>query len=174
MFTLRPFGDWISPQLRRGVITSETIGMAPSTKGTLMRTRTSSAVIACAIAAGSIMFSAPVASAAAYCSSDGYTATGLPYNRCTELGNGILYHSEFYDYVNTNINTTYSKTGGSAVSVHLGYSRGGNTVMGNYFTISAGETMPQNWSRFGDYMCDSAVGVLNYSGGTFQTPATHC
>ncbi|MDT0616088.1 hypothetical protein [Streptomyces lancefieldiae] len=138
-----------------------------------MRSKTSAVVLAGAIAAGSVMLSAPVASAAAYCSSSGYTASGLPTERCTSLSNGIVYHKK--DYNNpTRMYTTYSKTGGSSVSVRLGYSMSGSTTYSGYFTISSGQTVQKSWSKNGAYMCYNSTGVLNYSGGTFQTPTAHC
>lgn len=138
-----------------------------------MRTKTSAAALACAFAAASVMFSAPTASAAAYCSSDGYTATGLPIERCTTLSNGILYHKK--DGNNpTSLRTTYSKTGGSTVTVRLGYSMSGSTTYSSYFSISSGQTVAKSWSKSGSYMCYNSTGVLNYSGGTFQTPTAHC
>ncbi|CQR63141.1 hypothetical protein [Streptomyces leeuwenhoekii] len=138
-----------------------------------MRTKTSAVVLASAMAAGSVLLSAPVASAAAYCSSSGYTSSGLPTERCTSLSNGIVYHKK--DYNNpTSIYTTYSKTGGSSVSVRLGYSMSGSTTYSGYFSIGSGQTMQKSWSKSGAYMCYNSTGVLNYSGGTFQTPSAHC
>ncbi|WP_158810499.1 hypothetical protein [Streptomyces leeuwenhoekii] len=125
------------------------------------------------MAAGSVLLSAPVASAAAYCSSSGYTSSGLPTERCTSLSNGIVYHKK--DYNNpTSIYTTYSKTGGSSVSVRLGYSVSGSTTYSGYFSIGSGQTVQKSWSKSGAYMCYKSTGVLNYSGGTFQTPSAHC
>jgi hypothetical protein len=138
-----------------------------------MRTKTSAALISCAIAAGSVVISAPAASAAAYCSSSGYSATGLPIERCTTLSNGVLYHKK--DYNNpTKLFTGYSKTGGSAVRIRLGYSMSGSTTYSSYFSISSGQTVQKQWEKSGSYMCYNSVGVLNYSGGTYQTPAAHC
>ncbi|MGJ3558823.1 hypothetical protein ACR6C2_07540 [Streptomyces sp. INA 01156] len=134
-----------------------------------MRNKTSAALLVGAMAASSLLLSAPAASAAAYCSSSGYTSTGLPTERCTELSNGYLYHKK--DYNNpTYMYTTYSKTGGSSVSVRLGYSMSGSTTYSSYFTISACQTVQKSWSKSGSYMCYNSTGVLNYSGGTFQTP----
>lgn len=138
-----------------------------------MRNKTSAVVLASAMAAGSVLLSAPVASAAAYCSSSGYTSSGLPTERCTSLSNGVVYHKK--DYNNpTSIYTTYSKTGGSSVSVRLGYSMSGSTTYSGYFSIGSGQTVQKSWSKSGAYMCYSSTGVLNYSGGTFQTPSAHC
>ncbi|WP_018562910.1 MULTISPECIES: hypothetical protein [unclassified Streptomyces] len=50
----------------------------------------------------------------------------------------------------------------------------GSTTYSSYFTISSGQTVKKSWTKFGDYFCYNSVGVLNYSGGTFQTPAAHC
>jgi hypothetical protein len=138
-----------------------------------MRTKTSAAVIACGIAAGSIMFSAPAASAAAACDSSGYTASGLPIERCTSLSNGKLYHKKDGNSPTT-LWTTYSKTGGSSVSIRLGYSLSGSTVYSSYFSIGSGQTVQKSWSKSGSYMCYNSTGLLNYSGGTFQTPTAHC
>ncbi|GAA3305030.1 hypothetical protein [Streptomyces cinereospinus] len=138
-----------------------------------MRNKTSALLLASAMAAGSVLLSAPAASAAAYCSSDGYTVTGLPIERCTTLSNGVLVHKK--DYNNpTRIWTTYDKTGGSTVSVRLGYTLSGGTTYSGYFSISSGQTVQRSWSRSGAFMCYSSTGLLDYSGGHFQTPAAHC
>jgi hypothetical protein len=138
-----------------------------------MRNKTSAILLAGALAAGSVLLSAPAASAAISCSSSGYTASGLPTERCTSLSNGVLVHKK--DYNNpTKIWTTYNKTGGSTVSVRLGYSMSGSTTYSSYFSISAGQTVQRYWEKSGSYMCYSSTGVLNYSGGTFQTPSAHC
>ncbi|MCP9988922.1 hypothetical protein LUX01_21990 [Streptomyces sudanensis] len=50
----------------------------------------------------------------------------------------------------------------------------GSTTYSSYFSISSGQTMSRSWSKFGDIVCTSSVGVLQYSGGTYQTPAAHC
>ncbi|WP_338781149.1 hypothetical protein [Streptomyces sp. DG1A-41] len=138
-----------------------------------MRTKTSAAVIACTIAAGSVLFSAPAASAAAYCDSAGYTASNDPTERCTSLSNGILYHKKT-NSAPTNIYTTYSKTGGSKTSVKLGYSMRGDTHYSASISISSGQTKQKSWKLTGDYGCYNSTGLLKYSGGTYQTPAAHC
>lgn len=136
-----------------------------------MRSRTNVTLTALAIAAGSVMFSAPAASAAAYCSGSGYTATNEPMERCTTLSNGILYNKQVSG---TTVYTTYSKTGGSTVSIRLGYTYGGSTKYSSYFSISSGQTQKRSWGLGASAYCKSMTGVLNYSGGTFQTPTTHC
>ncbi|MFD5854923.1 hypothetical protein [Streptomyces chartreusis] len=136
-----------------------------------MRTKTSATLTAAALAAGSVMFSAPAASAAAHCSSSGYTATNEPMERCTELSNGYLYNKQSS---NDKVFTTYSKTGGSSVRVRLGYTYRGSTHYSSYFSISSGDTVKKEFKPSGFNYCQSVTGVLNYSGGTFQTPSTHC
>ncbi|MEV7856794.1 hypothetical protein ACFVZJ_37275 [Streptomyces sp. NPDC058322] len=136
-----------------------------------MRSKTNVTLTALAIAAGSVMFGAPTASAAAYCSNSGYTATGEPMERCSTLSNGILYNKQSSG---TTVATTYAKTGGSAVSVRLGYTYGGSTTYSSYFSISSGQTVKKSWGLSDTAFCKSMTGVLNYSGGTFQTPSTHC
>ncbi|MEV7797282.1 hypothetical protein AB0O68_35915 [Streptomyces sp. NPDC087512] len=136
-----------------------------------MRSRTNVTLTALAIAAGSVMFSAPTASAAAYCSSSGCTATGEPMERCTTLSNGILYNKQISG---TTVYTTYSKTGGSTVSVRLGYTYNGSTTYSSYFSIGSGQTVKKSGGLGSTAYCKSMTGVLNYSGGTFQTPSTHC
>ncbi|MEU8642058.1 hypothetical protein [Streptomyces sp. NPDC048674] len=136
-----------------------------------MRTKTSATLIACALAAGSIMASAPVASAADYCDSSGHTASNEPMSRCTELSNGYLYA---HQSSNDKIAIQYSKTGGSSVSVRLGYTRSGSTHYSSYFTIKSGQTVVKQFGTGTGNYCQSMTGVLNYSGGTFQTPSTHC
>lgn len=139
-----------------------------------MRSKASAALFAGAMAVGSVMFSAPVASAAVACSSSGYTPSNEPMERCTSLSNGTLYHKKAASSTGTAIYTTYSKEDGTAVSVRLGYSMGGSTVYSSYFTISSGQTVKKTFSKSGDYVCSSSIGLLNYSGGTFQTPSAHC
>ncbi|MFD4626563.1 hypothetical protein [Streptomyces sp. NPDC058475] len=140
-----------------------------------MRAKTKVAAITFAIAAGSVMISAPTASAATYCDSAGYTATGEPMQRCTKLSNGVLVNWKTYNSDNyTHIHTRYDKTGGSTVSVRLGYSMGSSTVYSSYFNISSGGSSQKDWTKFGDSACTSSVGLLNYSGGTYQTPSAHC
>ncbi|MER5311089.1 hypothetical protein ABT034_25240 [Streptomyces sp. NPDC002773] len=61
------------------------------------------------------------------------------------------------------------------MSVRLGYSMNGSTTYSSYFTISSGQTVTKSWQKFGtDWLCYNSVGILNYSGGNFQTPAAHC
>lgn len=120
------------------------------------------------------MFSAPAASANTYCDSSGYTAASSPSVRCTSLSNGVLTHGKSDAYPYTHIYTGYYKSGGSSVSIRLGYSMSGSTTYSAYFTISSGQTVTKSWDKFGDYLCYNSVGVLNYSGGTYQTPAAHC
>ncbi|MFG3552566.1 hypothetical protein [Streptomyces sp. NPDC047725] len=70
--------------------------------------------------------------------------------------------------------TTYSKTGGSTVSVHLGDPYNGSATYSSYFSIGSGQTVKKSRGLGSTAYCKSMVGVLNYSGGTFQTPSTHC
>jgi hypothetical protein len=79
-----------------------------------------------------------------------------------------------HQFSNDKIGTTYSKTGGSSVSVRLGYTHNGSTHYSGYFSISSGETVVKQFSTGSGSYCQSMTGVLNYSGGTFQTPSTHC
>ncbi|MFC9614480.1 hypothetical protein [Streptomyces sp. NPDC056938] len=136
-----------------------------------MRSKTNATLIALAIAGGSVMFSAPMASAAAYCSGSGYTATNEPMERCTTLSNGILYNKQVSG---TTVYTTYSKTGGSSISAKLGYTYSGSTKYASATSISSGQTVKKSFGLGATAYCKSMTGVLNYSGGTFQTPATHC
>ncbi|GAA3376832.1 hypothetical protein GCM10020367_50090 [Streptomyces sannanensis] len=138
---------------------------------TSMSSRANVTLTALAIAAGSVMFSAPTASAAAYCSSSGYTATNEPMERCTTLSNGILYNKQTSG---TTVYATYSKTGGSTISVRLGYTYSGSTTYSSSFSISSGQTVQKSWGLGSSAYCKSMAGVLTYSGGTFQTPSTHC
>jgi len=136
-----------------------------------MRSKANVTLTALALAAGSVMFSAPAASAAASCSDSGYTATNEPMERCTSLSNGILYNKQVSG---TTVYTTYSKTEGTTVSVRLGYTYNGSTTYSSYFSISSGQTVRKSWGLSSSAYCKSMIGVLNYSGGTFQTPSTHC
>jgi hypothetical protein len=111
-----------------------------------------------------------------YCSSSGYTEGGFPNLRCTKLSNGVLSHGkrDLYPTYGTGINTTYYKSGGSSVSVRLGYNMNGSTTYSSYFTISSGQTVTRSWKASPSSLCLNSVGILNYSGGHFQTPAAHC
>ncbi|MFE1749818.1 hypothetical protein [Streptomyces anandii] len=94
--------------------------------------------------------------------------------RCTSLSNGILYNKQSLSGSTTNVFTTYSKTGGSSVSVRLGYTYRGSTHYSSYFSIGSGQTVKKTFTQGASAYCQSMTGVLNYSGGTFQTPSTHC
>ncbi|MGW0121881.1 hypothetical protein [Streptomyces sp. NPDC003327] len=139
-----------------------------------MRTKTSSALLAASLVVGSVLAGAPAASANTYCSSSGYTGSNTPRERCTSLSNGVLTHWQRLSLPYTKWDTKYYKSGGSAVSVRLGYSTRGATTYSTAFTISAGQTVTRTWQQIGDYTCYSSVGILTYSGGTFQTPAATC
>lgn len=141
-----------------------------------MLLKTKTVAVACAMAAGTVMLGAPMASAADYCDHSGFTSAGEPMQRCTSLSNGILTHwkSLSSDNNSTNIRTRYYKSGGSTVSVRVGYIYNGSTTYSSYFSISSGSGTTKTWNKWGDYYCSSTTGVLNYSGGTFQTPTTHC
>ncbi|MFC9795260.1 hypothetical protein [Streptomyces sp. NPDC057695] len=142
-----------------------------------MRSKKRAAVLAAALAAGSVLVSAPTASANSYCSSSGYTEGGFPNLRCTKLTNGVLSHGkrDLYPTFGTGVTTTYYKSGGSAVSVRLGWSLGGgSTTYSSYFTISSGQTVTKSWQTSVNNLCLNSTGFLSYSGGTFQTPAAHC
>ncbi|MDT9682085.1 hypothetical protein RND61_08355 [Streptomyces sp. TRM76323] len=141
-----------------------------------MRSKTSAAVISAALAAGSILVGAPTASANTYCSSSGYTEGGFPSLRCTKLSNGVLSHGkrDLYPTHGTGVHTTYYKSGGSAVSVRLGYTMSGSTTYSSYFSISSGQTVTRSWTASASALCLSSVGILNYSAGSYQTPAAHC
>lgn len=101
--------------------------------------------------------------------SPGYTTIGLPIERCTSRSNGVLVHEK--DYNNpTSLGTRYDKTGGSTVSVRLGYSMSGSTTYSSCFDTSSGGSVTKSWQKSGSYMCYNSTGVLNYCGGTFQRP----
>ncbi|MEU7023828.1 hypothetical protein ABZ990_24655 [Streptomyces sp. NPDC046203] len=142
-----------------------------------MRSKTNAALIAAALAAGSILVSAPAASANSYCSSSGYTEGGFPNLRCTSLSNGVLSHGkrDLYPTFGTGVSTTYYKSGGDAVSVRLGWALGGGTTTySSYFTISKGQTVTKSWTTGVSNLCLNSTGFLSYSAGTYQTPAAHC
>ncbi|MER5706624.1 hypothetical protein [Streptomyces sp. NPDC002122] len=141
-----------------------------------MRSKKRAAVIAAALAASSILVSAPTASAAIYCSSSGYTEGGFPNLRCTKLSNGVVSHGQRDTFPTVTLSTSYYKSGGSTVSVRLGYTQAGTTVYSSYFNISSSQTVTKSWTRnHKDYWCYNSVGILQQSGGTsYQTPAAHC
>ncbi|MGW3958119.1 hypothetical protein ACWEKM_46390 [Streptomyces sp. NPDC004752] len=136
-----------------------------------MRRRANATLITLAIAAGSVMFSAPIASAAAYCDDSGYTSIGEPIERCTSLSNGVLVVHQASNGV---VGTTYGKTGGSTISANLGYSRSGTAHYADAVSIGAGQEKRKTWSLGASAYCSSIIGLLKYSGGQYQTPASHC
>ncbi|MET8831707.1 hypothetical protein ABZX40_38425 [Streptomyces sp. NPDC004610] len=136
-----------------------------------MRRIANTALVALAITAGSVMFGAPSASANSYCSSSGYTETGEPMERCTTLSNGILTVKQASSGV---VSTAYYKSGGSTISARLGYSRSGSSHYKPAVSIAVGATSRATWSLSASAYCTSTIGLLSYSGGTYQTPASHC
>ncbi|MEU7088298.1 hypothetical protein [Streptomyces achromogenes] len=136
-----------------------------------MRRRANATLLALAIAAGSVMFSAPIASAAPYCDSSGYTSINEPMERCTSLSNGVLIVKQASSGV---VSTTYSKTGGSTISAQLGYSRSGTNHYASAVSISSGQTKSAKWSLSESAYCTYTIGLLKYSGGSYQTPTSHC
>ncbi|MEU1280323.1 hypothetical protein [Streptomyces sp. NPDC005805] len=126
--------------------------------------------------AGTVLVGAPAASANTHCSSSGYTEGGFPNLRCTKLSNGVLSHNkrDLYPTHKTGVTTTYYKSGGSSVSVRLGYSMSGSTKYSSSFTINSGKKVTKSWTASVSSLCLNSVGILNYSGGMFQTPAAHC
>ncbi|MYW48975.1 hypothetical protein [Streptomyces sp. SID161] len=119
------------------------------------------------------MFSAPTASAAAYCDHAGYTASGEPMERCSSLSNGVLINKQTLVDNNTAVYTTYDKTGGSTVTVRLGYVYNG-THLSDAFSISSGHTVRKHFGAPADAFCQSMTGLLSSSGSLYQTPSTHC
>ncbi|MEV6699264.1 hypothetical protein AB0M68_19120 [Streptomyces sp. NPDC051453] len=136
-----------------------------------MRRRANATLAALAIAAGSVMFSAPIASAVTYCDSSGYTSIGEPTERCTSLSNGILAVHQGSSGV---VGTSYYKSGGSTISAKLGYSRSGTSHYASSVSIGSGQTKSATWSLGSGAYCSSITGLLSYSGGTYQTPSSHC
>ncbi len=135
-----------------------------------MRRRVNATLIALAIATGSVMFGAPSASAAPYCDSSGYSATNEPVERCTSLDNGILTVHQGSSGV---MSTQYYKSGGSAISAKLGYSRSGTSHYASAVSISKGQTKSHSWSLGADAYCSNIIGLMS-SGSTYQTPTSHC
>lgn len=117
------------------------------------------------------MFSAPVASAVTYCDSAGYTSTNEPMERCTSLTNGILAVKQASGGV---VGVEYYKSGGSTISAQLGYSRSGTSHYSSAVSIAVGQTKRSTWSLAASAYCTSTIGLLKYSGGTYQTPSSHC
>ncbi|MFB6895640.1 hypothetical protein [Streptomyces hydrogenans] len=142
-----------------------------------MRSKKSAAVLAGALAAGSILVSAPAASANSYCTSSGYTENGLPNLRCTKLTNGVLSHGkrDLYPTVGTRATTTYYKSAGDAVTIRLGWALGGGNVSySSSFSVSSGQTHSRSWTTSANNLCLNSTGFLSTSTNTFQTPAAHC
>lgn len=117
------------------------------------------------------MFSAPIASAVTYCDSSGYTVTNEPMERCTSLSNGILAVKQSSSGV---VSSEYYKSGGSTISAQLGYSRSGTSHYASAVSIAVDTTKRQTWSLSASAYCTNTIGLLKYSGGTYQTPPSHC
>ncbi|MGW3266279.1 hypothetical protein [Streptomyces sp. NPDC001056] len=49
----------------------------------------------------------------------------------------------------------------------------GSATYSSYFSVSTDDATQKSWSNSADSSCSSTTGVLNSSGGTFQTPSTH-
>ncbi|KOT37566.1 hypothetical protein ADK41_19650 [Streptomyces caelestis] len=111
---------------------------------------------------------------ALYCDSSGWTASGDPHERCTSLSNGVLYHSKRASSSGTTLRTGYDKDGGSTISAQLGYSMSGTTKYASAVSIANGQNKSKSWTVSGDKACLNSVGLLSYSGGSYQTPAAHC
>ncbi|MCB5170468.1 hypothetical protein LG634_37470 [Streptomyces bambusae] len=98
---------------------------------------------------------------------------------CTSLSNGkltiFLATGTVANYLSPSV--TYQKTGGSAVTVRLGYAYNGSDHWGSWYTQSAGTTKNKTWSN-AYYIsgCRSAVGLLDAANQQqFQTPpVTSC
>lgn len=120
------------------------------------------------------MFSTPTASALTYCDSSGYTVINQPTERCTSLSNGILGVHQASDGGVTVVSAEYYKSGGSTISAKLGYSRSGVAHYAGAVSISVGQTKRSTWSLGASAYCSSMIGLLSYSGGAYQTPASHC
>ncbi|MBT2674518.1 hypothetical protein J7E95_27670 [Streptomyces sp. ISL-14] len=59
--------------------------------------------------------------------------------------------------------------------MQLGYSYAGTNHWSSSFSISDGDTVKKTFNMGnGDKSCKSSVGLLKYSGGSYQTPAAHC
>ena len=117
------------------------------------------------------MFSAPLASASTSCDSSGYTSTSEPMERCTTLDNGVLVVHQSSSGV---VSTTYDKTGGSTISAQLGYSRSGTSHYAGAVSIGSGQKKSAKWSLSASAYCTNTIGLLKYSGGSYQTPTSHC
>ncbi|MFK4064529.1 hypothetical protein [Streptomyces sp. NPDC029674] len=116
----------------------------------------------------------PVMLRSAGCPGDGYS--GSANSRCTSLTSGALFHSKYHPNANNGaIRTWYKKTGGSAITVKLGYNKGGTTHYGAAVRQTSGTTKSKTWTTSYDGICSSTVGIMSVSGqGTFQTPSAHC
>ncbi|TJZ99508.1 hypothetical protein FCI23_45480 [Actinacidiphila oryziradicis] len=79
---------------------------------------------------------------------------------------------QHYKYTNDVATTAYYKTGGSAVSVKVGYAQGSSTHYSVSSTISSGGSKSATWT--GVAYCTTTVGLLSASSGTYQTPPAVC
>ncbi|WP_434600116.1 hypothetical protein [Streptomyces sp. A5-4] len=109
---------------------------------------------------------APTAPAAATqsCPSNGHLQRGWS---CTSLSNGQLHHRKGTNHV---ANTYYEKTSGGKTNVKLGINAGAGNKYKGSVSIKSGQTKTGSWSV--DY-CKVSLGLM-VSGGTYQTPPTHC
>ncbi|MEU6125983.1 hypothetical protein [Streptomyces sp. NPDC047123] len=123
---------------------------------------------------GSVTSDGPVLLRAAGCPGDGYN--GGPNSRCTSLTSGALFHSKYHPNATSGaIKTWYKKTGGGAITVKLGYTKGSTTHYGAAVKQSSGTTKSKSWTTSYDGICSSTVGIMSVSGqGIFQTPSAHC
>ncbi|MEH0513255.1 MULTISPECIES: hypothetical protein [unclassified Streptomyces] len=116
------------------------------------------------------MVSAPTASAITYCDSSGYAASNEPMHRCSTLDNGILAVKQGSSGI---VGTEYYKSGGSAISIKLGYSRSGTSHYTSVGSISSGQTRLRTWALGENAYCSNIIGLMS-AGSTYQTPTSHC
>lgn len=105
-----------------------------------------------------------------------------PYSRCTSLSNGVLFHLRIFNgsTFDTRVTTTYEKTGGSIVTVRLGFSEpyyGVGAQWGSNHRMVSGDrrSYEKSWpiGTNKQMRCRATVGMMQDPNGTnWQTPAT--
>lgn len=103
------------------------------------------------------------------CPHDGYITIG---DRCTTLSNGTLYIHNGGSNQGTYVGVDYAKSGGSTLSLKLGYEHSGTNTWGAWENMSAGNDY---WSYFYPATCGAAIGLMYQNSTTqWQTPLASC
>ncbi|MFC5910650.1 hypothetical protein [Streptacidiphilus monticola] len=103
------------------------------------------------------------------CPSSGKISVG---DTCTVLTNGTLYDHNGGGNLGTYVWITYGKSGGSTLSLKLGYEHSGTNTWGAWQTMSAGNQYSSYWYPA---TCGSTIGLMYQdSSHMWQTPMAGC